>query len=169
MELDDIIGNPGFWILGGGAVVATILGWTMSKSWTGYQFPLWQLVIIIIGVLVSMVVPRLTGRTQQAKITAAKADIEANIALALDLYEIDNGFYPTTEQGLEALRTQPSSNPLPQNWRGPYLKKKPVDPWGNPYNYVYPGVRNPQDYDLSSFGPDGQEGGEDETADIGNW
>lgn len=121
-----------------------------------------MLVVIIIGILVSMVMPRLTGRTKQAKIAAAKADIEANIALALDLYEVDNGSYPSTEEGLDALRNKPASA---DNWNGPYLKKKAVDPWGNPYKYASPGAHNAQDYDLSSNGPDGAESDDD----ITNW
>lgn len=135
------------------------------KAKRGFTLIELMLVVIIIGVLVSMVVPRLTGRTQQAREAAAKADIEANIALALDLYEVDNGLYPTTDQGLEALRTKPSSDPAPTNWNGPYLKKKPQDPWGNPYHYVCPGTHNSEDYDLSSYGPDGTEGSDD----ITNW
>jgi len=126
-----------------------------------------MLVVIIIGVLAAMIVPRLKGRSQQARIAAAKADINANLAIALDLYELDNGHYPTTEQGLTALRGKPTSSPIPQNWHGPYLKRGiPSDPWGNPYVYVCPGIHNPEDYDLLSYGPDGVEGGGD---DIINW
>jgi len=121
-----------------------------------------MLVVIIIGILVAMVMPRLAGRTEQARIAAAKADIELNIASALDLYELDNGSYPTTEEGLNALLQKPASA---TNWRGPYLKKKPVDPWGNPYVYRYPGTHN-VDYDLYSYGRNGVEGGGD---DVTNW
>lgn len=125
-----------------------------------------MLVVIIIGVLAAMVVPRLAGRSEQARQSAAKADIEANIATALDLYELDNGQYPTTEQKLAALITKPTSSPVPGNWRGPYLKKEPVDPWGKPYMYKSPGEHNIGDYDLASFGKDGIEGGGD---DAVNW
>jgi general secretion pathway protein G len=127
-----------------------------------------MLVVIIIGILVAMVVPRIAGRSEQARRAAAKADIESNLAIALDLYELDNGNYPTTEQGLNALITAPTSAPVPDDWNGPYLKKRriPLDPWGRPYKYVCPGVHNPEDYDLSSFGSDGVEGGGD---DITNW
>lgn len=121
-----------------------------------------MLVVIIIGVLVSMVVPRLVGRSEEARISAAKADVHANISVALDLYELDNGRYPTTEEGLSGLRTRPASA---TNWKGPYLKMRPKDPWGNAYVYRSPGDQNP-DYDLYSFGPDGKEGGGD---DITNW
>lgn len=124
-----------------------------------------MLVIIIITALAAVVFPRFVGRAQQARMAAAKADINSNMAVALDLYEMDNGFYPTTEQGLEALREKPASSPMPQNWRGPYIKKKPNDPWGNPYVYVSPGMHN-EDYDLYSLGPDGVEGGGD---DVTNW
>jgi len=124
-----------------------------------------MLVVIIISVLVAMVVPRLVGRSQQARIAAAQAQIEAHLATALDLYELDNGAYPTTEQGLSALRVKPSAPPVPPNWKGPYIKKTPKDPWGNPYVYVSPGTNNTQDYDLSSYGPDGIESADD----IVNW
>jgi len=137
----------------------------LRKTTKGFTLIELMLVVMIIGILVSLVVPRLTGRSQQARVAAAKADIEANIALALDLYEVDNGFYPTTEQGLGALRSEPSSAPTPENWNGPYLKKKAMDPWNNPYKYVSPGINNTRDYDLSSLGPDGAESDDD----IVNW
>lgn len=121
-----------------------------------------MLVVIIIGVLAAMVMPRLVGRSEEARIAAAKADINSSIALALDLFEMDNGRYPTTEEGLAALRTNPGSLPA---WKGPYLKKEPKDPWGKPYLYKSPGTNN-EDYDLYSTGPNGIEGDND---DIGNW
>jgi general secretion pathway protein G len=119
-----------------------------------------MLVVIILGVLVAMVVPRLTGRSEEARRSVARADIDANISLALDLYELDNGTYPPN---LEALLTKPS---YADNWRGPYLKKKPIDPWGNPYQYRFPGQHNVDGYDLSSLGRDAKEGGGD---DVTNW
>lgn len=125
-----------------------------------------MLVVIIIGILAALVVPRLAGRSEQARQAAAKADIEANIATALDLYELDSGQYPTTEHGLVALMQKPSSPPVPQNWRGPYLKKEPKDPWGRPYMYKSPGEHNVADYDLACWGKDGVEGGGD---DVVNW
>ncbi len=126
-----------------------------------------MLVVIIIGILAAMVVPNLSGRGEQARIAAAKTDIEANIMTALDLYELDNGSYPTSEQGLIALLQKPSSTPVPENWNGPYLKKKkiPVDPWGHQYMYVFPGIHNTEDFDLSSMGPDGVQSEDD----IINW
>ncbi|HOX54030.1 MAG: type II secretion system major pseudopilin GspG [Candidatus Omnitrophica bacterium] len=126
------------------------------------------LVVTIILILAGMVIPRMAGRTEQARRAAAKVDIDTNIAMALDLYELDNGKYPTTEQGLQALVAKPASAPVPANWNGPYLKKKkmPIDPWSRSYIYVSPGIHNPEDYDLYSYGPDGVEGGGD---DINNW
>jgi len=125
-----------------------------------------MLVVIIIGVLAAMVVPRLAGRSEQAREAAARADIEANIATALDLYELDSGQYPSTEQGLAALVTKPTSSPAPSNWRGPYLKKIPTDPWSRAYIYKCLGDHNADDYDLASWGKDGIEGGGD---DVYNW
>ena len=119
-----------------------------------------MLVVIIIGILVAMVMPRLVGRTEQARVAAAQTDIELNIGSALDLFELDNGFYPGS---IDSLFKEPSEAP---NWRGPYLKKRPVDPWGNKYNYKYPGSHEGVDYDLYSFGRNGVEGGGD---DITNW
>ncbi len=112
-----------------------------------------MLVVIIIGALAAMVVPRLSGRSEQARIAVAKADIKTNIPTALKMYELDNGMYPTTEQGLQALREKPSSAPAPRYWHGPYLEQDPVDPWGNPYFYESPGTHR-SDYDLYSKGKD---------------
>ena len=125
-----------------------------------------MLVVIIIGILAAMVIPNLRGRSEQARKAAAKADIEANLASALDLYELDNGKYPTTEQGLQALIAKPSQSDA-ISWNGPYLKKKrvPLDPWGKEYVYASPGAHNTEEYDLSSLGADGTES----TDDVVNW
>jgi general secretion pathway protein G len=96
----------------------------------------------------------------------AEADINLNIANALKLYELDNGNFPSTEQGLDALLSEPSSDPKPLNWHGPYLEREPIDPWNNRYQYKYPGTNNPNGYDLYSIGKDGIEGTDD---DVGNW
>ena len=120
-----------------------------------------MLVVIIIGALVAMVFPRLTGRAQQAREAAARADIQVNIATALKLYELDNGVFPTTDEGLSALLKKPASA---SNWNGPYLEKKPLDPWRREYKYISPGRHNP-DYDLYSLGRDGRESDDD----IRNW
>lgn len=121
-----------------------------------------MLVVIIIGALVAMVMPRLTGRGEQARVAAANADINANIATALKLYELDNGTFPITEEGLNALMVKPSSA---RNWNGPYLEKKPIDPWGREYKYKCPGQHRSQDYDLYSLGRDGVESNDD----VNNW
>lgn len=121
-----------------------------------------MLVVVIIGALVAMVMPRLTGRGEQARIAAAKADIEANIATALKLYELDNGEFPSTAEGLSALMQKVSNAP---GWKGPYLEKKPVDPWGREYKYRSPGEHRTNDYDLYSLGRDGVEGNDD----VVNW
>ena len=122
------------------------------------------LVIVIIATLAAIVVPQLAGRGEDARKSAAKAQI-SNFETCLDLYEADNGSYPTTAQGLDALRNEPS--PKPRKWNGPYLKKDvPNDPWSNPYHYACPGTHNPRGYDLWSSGPDGQDGTQD---DIVSW
>jgi general secretion pathway protein G len=120
-----------------------------------------MLVVIIIGVLSAMVVPRLVGRSEQARSAAAIADIESNISVALDLYELDNGTYPAD---MDALLREPSAGA--PNWNGPYLKKKPRDPWGEDYQYKFPGEHNKDTYDLWSNGKNKVAG---DTDDISNW
>lgn len=126
-------------------------------------------VIVIIGVLASVVGPRLLGRADQGKIASAKATIE-NMSMALDSFQLDVGRYPTSEQGLNALLEEPGNLPASATWRGPYLKAReiPLDPWGAPYQYIYPGKVNPKWYDILSFGKDGRDGGSGDDADIGN-
>ncbi len=129
----------------------------MKKAFTLIEL---MLVVIIIGVLSAMIMPKLAGRSEQAKEQAAKTDINSNLSLALDLYEMDMGGYP---EALDSLTTRVSGA---DNWRGPYIKKKPIDPWGRPYAYKYPGEHNTESYDLYSLGKDG----EAQTADdIKNW
>ena len=137
----------------------------MSKK--GFTLIEIMLVVIIIGVLVAMVVPNIAGRSEQARKTAAKTDIESNLATALDLYKLDNSSFPTTEQGLVALIKEPTSSSTAAQWSGPYLKKKnlPQDPWKRNYVYVYPGTYNKDSYDLSSLGVDGVESADD----VVNW
>ena len=136
------------------------------KGVSGFTLIEIMLVVLIIGILAAMAIPRLVGRSQEARSTAAKADIESNISVALDLYELDNGSYPTAEQGLSALLEKPSGSPTPPNWNGPYLKKIPKDPWSHPYIYKYPGEHNTASFDLYSLGSDNLEGTQD---DINNW
>ena len=119
------------------------------------------LVLVILAVLAAIVVPKFSGRTEQARVAAAKSDIAA-IDLQLDAFEVDAGRYPSTEEGLNSLLQPPASV---KSWHGPYLKKPAVDPWGHPYVYRYPGQINSTSYDLFSCGPDGNEGGGD---DVGN-
>ena len=135
------------------------------KHSSGFTFVEILLVVAIISILAAMVVPKLVGRTDEARVAAARADIDANLSAALDLYEVDTGSYPKTDEGLEALMTKPTDPKVARRWKGAYLKKKPLDPWGNPYAYRFPGT-NGEMYDLYSFGKDGNEGGGD---DITNW
>jgi general secretion pathway protein G len=126
-----------------------------------------MVVILIIGVLAALVVPKVMSRPDEARITAAKQDI-ATVTQALNLYKLDNGRYPTTEQGLAALAKKPTISPIPENWKGDsYLDRVPKDPWGTPYQYLQPGVHS--SIDVFSFGADRAAGGEGSDADIGNW
>ena len=124
-----------------------------------------MVVLVIIGVLAALVVPNVLDRADDARTTAARTDV-TNVMLALKLYRLDNQRYPSSEQGLQALITKPTTAPLPLNWR-PYLEKLPNDPWGRPYQYLIPGVKG--EIDVMSFGADGQSGGEGKDADIGSW
>jgi len=126
-------------------------------------------VVVILSILAAVIAPRLIGRTEDARIAEAKVQIR-NFETALKLFHMDNSFYPDTSQGLEALTEEPTSGRIPKNYReGGYLEQKiiPKDPWGNPYIYVSPGIHG--DFDIISFGADGEEGGEGADADINNW
>ena len=126
-------------------------------------------VIAIIAVLASVVAPSIFRNVGDAKAGAAKSQLEL-FATALNQYRLDNDNYPTSDQGLAALRTLPTAGDPPRNWRGPYLSRVvPLDPWGRPYVYVAPGVENPQSYDLYTLGRDGKIGGEGEDADVTSW
>ncbi|MFH1767801.1 MAG: type II secretion system major pseudopilin GspG [Candidatus Omnitrophota bacterium] len=123
------------------------------------------LVVVILSALATMIIPRLRGRSDQAKEAIAKTDILVNIPTALKLYDLDNGMYPTSEQGLKALVVRPAKPPLPDNWNGPYIERKSLlDPWGREYIYKFPGIQG-VDYDLSSSGKSKDK----EEDDIVNW
>jgi general secretion pathway protein G len=137
----------------------------MARRTGGFTLIEVMVVIVIIGVLAALVVPRVMNRPDEARVVAAKQDI-GSIMQALKLYRLDNQRYPTTEQGLQALVARPTSEPVPQNWKA-YLDKMPVDPWGKPYQYLNPGLKG--EIDVFSFGADGQPGGNGVEADIGSW
>lgn len=142
----------------------------MRRLWRNTKgFTLIELfaVIIILSLIIALVGPRVFKRIAKSKVVSAQAQIEM-LGVALDNYRLDNGCYPTTDQGLEALWEKPTIPPIPKNWDGPYTKKEiPLDPWGNPYIYYSPGKYG--DYDLISYGKDGKEGGEGEAKDIVSW
>jgi len=126
-----------------------------------------MVVVVIIGILAALVVPKIISRPDEARGIAAKQDI-ASLMQALKLYRLDNQRYPTTEQGLQALSARPPTAPVPLNWKaGGYVERLPRDPWGNPYQYLSPGVRG--EIDVFSFGADGASGGEGNDADVGSW
>lgn len=128
-----------------------------------------MVVIVILGILAGLIVPRIMGRPEQAKRLKARMQIES-ISTALHLYKLDNGMYPPTEQGLQALVEPPTSGDTPKNWRqGGYLEKGkvPKDPWGNDFVYLCPGIHD--DFDIISYGSDGVSGGEDKNVDINSW
>lgn len=139
----------------------------MKKRHSGFTLIEVMIVIVILGVLAALIVPKVMGRPDEARAAAARQDI-FTIMQSLKLYKLDNRRYPTTEQGLAALVQKPSQAPVPQSWSaGGYLEKLPNDPWGQPYQYLNPGLHG--EIDVMSFGADGQPGGQGPDADIGNW
>ena len=139
----------------------------MKRNSLGFTLIELMVVILIIGVLAALVVPKVMSRPDEARIAAAKADI-ASISQALNLYKLDNGRYPTTEQGLAALVKKPSIAPIPKNWKSEgYVDRVPKDPWGTPYQYLQPGLHG--SIDVFSLGADQTGGGEGSDADIGSW
>jgi general secretion pathway protein G len=124
-----------------------------------------MVVLVIMGVLAALIVPGVLDRTDQARSTAARTDVN-NLMQALKLYKLDNQRFPTSEQGLDALVRKPTASPVPPAWRN-YLDKLPNDPWGRPYQYANPGVKG--EIDVFSYGADGQPGGEGKDADVGSW
>lgn len=155
---------------GGGSSEATVV----RRSIHAYPRPGFTLiellvVIAIIATLAAVVAPAVFQHVSDAKVEAARSQVEI-FALALNSYRLDNDNFPTTQQGLEALRTMPSVGEVPRNWRGPYLSRVvPMDPWGRPYVYLSPGKENPTSYDLYTLGRDGAIGGEGEDADRTSW
>lgn len=126
-----------------------------------------MVVVTILAILIALVAPKMVGRTDQARRVSTKAQIK-NIEGALQLYKLDNGVYPSTEQGLDALVHSPTVGVIPKHWKdGGYLSKIPDDAWGNPYVYLSPGSNG--DYDLVSYGTDNEPGGEGDSADIESW
>ena len=126
-----------------------------------------MVVIVILGILATVIFTRVGDRPEQARRTKAQVEIR-ELQTSLELFKLDNGFYPTTEQGLEALVTQPTTGKIPKNYpESGYLDKLPADPWGNPYVYISPGVHG--DYDLESYGFDEEDGGEGKNEDIESW
>ncbi len=141
----------------------------MHRDSKGFTLLEILVVVFILGILAAIVAPKIMGRTDDAKVAEAKVQVK-DFETALKLYKLDNGSYPTTEQGLQALIDPPTAGDLPKHYRpGGYLeqKKVPLDPWGNPFVYICPGQHG--DYDLSSLGADGKPGGEGYDADIDNW
>ena len=139
---------------------------TVPRTRAGFTLLEMLVVLVVLGLLAGLIGPQLFGRVGEARATTAKTQMEL-IGVALDSYRLDNGSYPVTGQGLDALNTRPGRPPTPLNWRGPYLRKAvPSDPWGRPYLYQSP-ARGAEGYELKSFGRDGAEGGNGEDADLG--
>jgi general secretion pathway protein G len=137
----------------------------LRRNSRGFTLIELMVVLVIIGVLAALIVPNMLDRADDARVTAARTDVN-NLVQALKLYKLDNLRYPSGEQGLQALVVKPTIGAIPPNWR-PYLDKLPADPWGHPYQYAYPGLKG--EIDVYSFGADGVVGGEGRNADIGNW
>jgi general secretion pathway protein G len=133
----------------------------LRRSTQGFTLVEMLLVLVILATLAAIVIPKFAGRSQQAKITAAASQI-SSFELALDQFEVDNGYYPKSGALIELTEAPANAS----NWKGPYLKNVPLDPWGNPYTYEYPGKHNANSYDILSNGPDGRSGTDD---DINNW
>jgi general secretion pathway protein G len=154
----------------GETIAATDQRWTLAaprSRRSGFTLLEVMIVVVILGILAALVVPKIISRPDEARVIAAKQDI-ASFMQALKLYRLDNLRYPTTEQGLQALVQKPVAMPLPPNWKtGGYIERLPKDPWGNPYQFLNPGLHG--EIDVFSLGADGAAGGEGNDADIGSW
>ena len=138
-----------------------------SRAARGFTLIEIMVVVVIMGILASLVVPKLISRTGESRVAAARVDI-STVMQALKLYKLDNQRYPTTEQGLQALVAKPTNGPAANGWKsGGYLDRLPNDPWGKPYQYLSPGIKG--EVDVFSLGADGQPGGTGDDADIGSW
>jgi general secretion pathway protein G len=138
------------------------------RSCRGFTLIEIMVVVVILGILAAVIVPRFLSRPDEAKVTKTKVDMKS-IEESLGLFKLDNGFFPSTEQGLKALVTKPETGRIPTKFSvDGYLKKVPTDPWGKPYAYISPGVHN-RNFDLISYGADGEPGGEEFDADINSW
>lgn len=140
-------------------------GLAFARNQQGFSLIEIMVVVVILGILAALVVPKIIHRPDEARIVKARQDVLA-IQNALDLYKLDNGFYPSTDQGLQALVAKPSSSPVPNDWQ-PYLKSLPKDPWGHDYLFLNPGEHD--DVDVFTYGADNQPGGTGVNAEIGNW
>jgi len=140
---------------------------TVPRHAAGFTLIEIMVVVVILGILAALIVPKIISRPDEARISAARQDV-ATLAQALKLYKLDNLAYPTTDQGLQALVNKPAAAPIPTNWKtGGYVERLPKDPWGRDYRYLNPGLHG--EIDIYSLGADGEPGGEGNDADVGNW
>lgn len=137
----------------------------LHKQFSGFTLIEVMVVVVILGILASIIVPKIMNKPDEARIVKAKQDIRA-IQSALEMYKLDNYVYPTTDQGLQALVQKPSTDPVPPHWKQ-YLDRMPIDPWGHPYQYLNPGVHG--QIDIWSYGPKGPSSGTGSSTVIGNW
>jgi general secretion pathway protein G len=145
-----------------------ITGFTLHRAGLSRGFTLIEImvVVVILGILAAVIVPRLTDKPDEARVVKARSDIR-QLESALEMYKLDNFYYPSTQQGLRALVEKPSGDPPARNWRSGYVSRLPADPWGNEYQYLQPG--NKGNFDVFTLGADGKPGGDGVDADIGNW
>ena len=138
----------------------------MKSKAAGFTLIEIMVVVVILGILAAVIVPKLTGKPDEARVVKAQQDIR-QLESALQMYKLDNFYYPSTQQGLDALVTKPSGDPPARNWKNGYITRLPKDPWGGAYQYANPGVKG--EIDIFSLGADQKPGGEGTDADVGNW